>query len=61
MENLDVRLIVSDAKLTYKAIAKHIGVTPEHLSRCIRFRLKPDMRARILKAVDELLGVTNGT
>ncbi len=59
MENLDVRLIVADAKLTYKAIAARIGVTPEHLSKCMRYPLKPKMRARILAAVDDLRGGTN--
>lgn len=56
MENLDVRLIVADAKLSYKAIAKQIGVTPEWLSRCMRYPLKPEMRQRILDAVDQLRG-----
>lgn len=54
MENLDVRLIVADAKVTYKAIAARIGVTPEYLSRCMRYPLKPEMRARIIIAVDQL-------
>lgn len=59
MENLDVRLIVADAKVTYKAIAARIGVTPEYLSRCMRFPLKPDMKERIIAAVDDLRGEKN--
>lgn len=56
MENLDVRLIVADAKLTYKAIAARIGVTRQYLSMCMRYPLKPEMKARIMAAVDDLRG-----
>lgn len=56
MENLEIRLLVADMKLAYKEIAARIGVTPEYLSRCMRFPLKTEMRARIMAAVDELRG-----
>ena len=56
MENLEIRLIVADMKLSYKAIAARIGVSPEWLSRCMRFPLKPDMQARIMAAIDNLRG-----
>ena len=56
MENLDVRLIVADANLTYKAISARVGVTPEYLSKCMRYPLKPEMKARIMAAVDDLRG-----
>ena len=54
MKNLELRLMVSDAGLTYKRIAKQLGVTPEYLSRCMRFELKPEMRERIMTAIEEL-------
>jgi hypothetical protein len=60
LENLDVRLIVSDAKLTYKAIAAEIGVTRQYLSKCMRYPLKPEMRSKILDTVDGLRGKANG-
>ena len=56
MENLEIRLIVADMKLSYKAIAARIGVTPQYLSRCMRFQLKPEMKARIMAAIDDLRG-----
>ncbi len=42
-------------KLSYKAIAAQIGVTPEYLSRCLRYPLKEDMRVRIMAAIDVLI------
>lgn len=59
LENLEVRLRVVAAKVTYKEIARHIGVHPKHLSRCMRYPLKPEMRSRIEKAIDELRGNTD--
>ena len=56
MENLDVRLIVADANLTYKAIAARIGITRQYLSTCMRYPLKPEMKARIMAAVNDLRG-----
>ena len=56
MENLEIRLIVADLRLTYKAIAARIGVTPEYLSRCLRFPLRPEMYSRIMAAIDDLRG-----
>lgn len=59
MENLDVRLIVADAKLTYKAIAARMGITRQYLSMCLRYPLKRDMKERIIAAVDDLRGEKN--
>ena len=55
-ENLDVRMLVSEMNLSFKSIAEKLGVTPEFLSRCMRYPLKPDMRARIMNAVTDLKG-----
>lgn len=55
-ENLDVRMLVSEMNLSFKSIAEKLGVTPEYLSRCMRYPLKPDMRARIMNAVTDLKG-----
>lgn len=56
MENLEIRLLVSATKLSYKKIAARIGITPEYLSKCMRFPLKSDMEARIMAAIDDLRG-----
>lgn len=60
LENLEVRLQVVAAKITYRQIAQHLGVTPEYISRCMRYELKPEMKARILTAIDELRGGSDG-
>ena len=56
LENIWVRSQVVEARLHYKDIAKQIGVTPEYLSRCMRYPLKPDMYARVVAAIYELRG-----
>lgn len=56
MNNLDIRLYVKDSGLLFKDVAEQMGVTPEYLSRVLRYQLKPEMRERILTAVRELRG-----
>lgn len=56
MNNLDIRLYVKDSGLLFKDVAEQMGVTPEYLSRVLKYQLKPDMRERILTAVRELRG-----
>ena len=51
LENIEVRRQVAEVSLRYKDIAKQIGVTPEHLSRCMRYPLKPEMYIRIVTAI----------
>lgn len=60
LTNLEIRLRVVAAKLTYREIAHHIGVTPEYLSKCMRYELKPDMKERITAAIHDLRGETDG-
>ena len=59
LENLEIRLRVVAAKVTYRQIAHKIGVTPEYLSKCMRFPLRPEMSARITAAIDELRRATD--
>lgn len=54
MKNIDIRLVVSDKKLTYRQIAAEMGITSEYLSRLMSKDLKPGMRERILNAIDRL-------
>ena len=56
LENIGVRQLVSESGVTYKAIAEHIGYTPEYLCRCMRYKLKPEMQRKIVEAVRELQG-----
>lgn len=56
INNLDVRLYVRESGLYFKDVAKQMGVTHTYLSRILRYPLKPEMRARILAAVNELKG-----
>ncbi len=56
VENLGIRILVSESKLKYKDIAHKMGITPEWLSRLMRKDLEPEMREKILQAVSELRG-----
>ena len=54
MENLDIRLLVDSSGLTYKSIAKQMGISRVYLSRVMGRKLNSDMRNRILKAIEKL-------
>lgn len=54
MENVDIRLLVSDSGLTYKDIAKEIGIHRGSLSRLMSRQLSPENRIRILTAIDQI-------
>jgi len=56
MKNLDIRLYIKDSGLMFKEVAEQMGITSVHLSRVLKEDLKPEMRNRILKAVNELMG-----
>lgn len=54
MKNIEVRMMVSDADVTYKAIAKELGITNTWLSAIMRFELSEFNRERITQAVKNL-------
>ena len=56
MKNLDIRTLVSEKGLKYKDIAKEMGVSPEWLSRLMRFTLTAENKARIMGANEKLTG-----
>ena len=56
MKNIDVRVLVSDSGLTYKAIAAEMNISPEWLSRLMRYTLSAENKARITAAVEKLKG-----
>ena len=54
VENLDIRLLVRDSGLTYRQIAKALGITHWYLSRLMGKPLSVKNRIRILAAIGEL-------
>lgn len=54
MNNLDVRILVSDLKIKYRDIADEMNVSREWLSRLMRKPLTPDNKLRILTAIEKL-------
>ena len=54
VKNLDVRKAVSGNGLKYKDVAKAMGITPEHLSRLLRFTLSQGNKLRIFEAIRKL-------
>ena len=61
MKNIEVRMMVSDAGVTYKAIAKELGITNTWLSAIMRYELSEFNRERITQAVKNLqAGGSNG-
>ena len=53
VKNLDIRRAVSGNGLKYKDVAKAMGITPEHLSRLLRFTLSQGNKLRT--ALDQFL------
>lgn len=54
MKNLDIRILISEKGLKHKDIAKEMGITPEWLSRLLRYDCNRSDRERILKAIELL-------
>lgn len=56
MENLDIRLMVSENKLHYKDIANIMGVGQSWLSRLMASPLSLQNKLRIVDAIEQLKG-----
>lgn len=54
MKNLDIRRAISGNGLKHKDIARKLDITPEWLSRLLRFTLTQENKDRIMKAINEL-------
>ena len=54
MNNLDIRMIVSEKGLKYKDIAKELNISREWLSRLMRKDLTIDNKVRIMGAIERL-------
>ena len=52
--NDDLRVEIFRSGLTYREIARKMGITPVWLSRVMSRKLTPEMRRRINIAIDEL-------
>lgn len=57
--NEDVREVVRASGVTYRQIAKHIGIRADTLNDELAAPLTEWNRNRILKAVEEIVGGTN--
>ena len=57
MKNLDVRILVSESGLKYKAIAAQMGISAEWLSKLMKYTLTAENKARIIAAINKLKGV----
>lgn len=54
MNNLDIRMLVSENGLKYKDIAKELNISREWLSRLMRTDLTVDNKVRIMGAIERL-------
>ena len=54
MENLDIRIMVSENHIRYKDIAKKMGISPVWLSTQLRYELSLVTKERIIQAIEEL-------
>lgn len=51
-ENMEIRTMVFQRGITYRELAKRMGITPEWLSRVMAKGLTKSMRERITNAID---------
>ena len=56
VENLDIRIMVSESGLKYTDIARQMGISRVWLSKLMRYDLTTENREKILKAIRELKG-----
>ena len=54
LENVDIRLMLSDKGISNKLIAKRIGISPEYFSRLMSKPLSAHNRQRIIDAVTKI-------
>jgi len=54
VNNLDIRMLVSENGLKYKDVAKELNISREWLSRLMRNTLTIDNKVRIMEAIEKL-------
>ena len=55
MQNVNMRIFVSESGVHYKEIAREIGITPEHLSYLMKAPLSSDYEEKIKNAVSAIM------
>lgn len=56
MQNLDIRVLVSDSGLRYQDIAAQMGISKWWLSKLMSHELTRENRAKVINAIMELKG-----
>ena len=54
MENLNIRMIVSESGVTYRQIAHELSISSTYLSRIMSKPLSPKYKISILKAIEKI-------
>lgn len=54
MENIDIRILVSNSDFGYKDIAKYLGISRQWLSKLMSHELSTDNKLKILSAINAL-------
>ena len=55
MNNLEIRMLVSEEGLTYREIADEMNICRQHLSRLLRNELTTENKLRVMVAIDRIL------
>lgn len=53
-ENLEIRMMVNDAGIKYKDIAKHMGISRVYLSHLMSYKLSKENEKRIISAINDI-------
>ena len=54
-ENLEIRQKIEGNGIRYWQIAKRVGHSPDYFAKLLRTELKPELRQKVLNAIDEIL------
>lgn len=56
MQNLELRLAITEARLRYYEVAQVLGISDSAFSRMLRKELTGEKRDRVLQAIKQLTG-----
>lgn len=54
MNNTDIRILIQANGLKYYEVAKEVGYSDTHFSRLLRNELAPELREKVLTAIEKL-------
>lgn len=60
MQNIELRLAISEARLRHYEIAQVLGVSDSAFSKMLREELTGEKRDQVLKAIQQLTGGVSG-